>query len=108
MEDILYHRRLGVLDERLSLYEDKTYLYETCAQYIKGTWERRGDSLFLKCENKGFHTDSLNYVEKYKYLNVCSDTPSIWMVKKNGIQRPLILKSENKKKTYISFLISRK
>ncbi|UUV21750.1 hypothetical protein [Paenimyroides aestuarii] len=108
-EKIFYQRSSLIPSEILTLYKDKTYSFETCAQFNRGTWERREDSLFLKCKQKGFYIDSLNYIEKYKYLNICSSTPSVWIIKRKGIHRELTYfkESKSKSKKQTIFLIKR-
>lgn len=39
--------------------------------------------------SKGFQTDSLNSVEKYKSLNIYFNSPSVLMIKINGIYKDL-------------------
>ncbi|WKW47238.1 hypothetical protein P3875_04020 [Myroides sp. JBRI-B21084] len=106
-EKILFQRSSLIPNEILTLNKDKTYSFETCTQFNKGTWERREDSLFLKCTKKGFFIDSLNFIEKYKYLNICSSSPSVWIVKRKGIYRELTYFKKNERKKQRVFLINR-
>lgn len=84
--DMVRYRANYRLNEILTLNKDSTYVYKMCAQLENGRWAAKGDTVFLYCESRRFHIDSLNYVKKYYKGTICPDLPDIWIVKKNKIK----------------------
>ena len=75
------------IDAKLILNKDKSYFSETCVLNEKGTWNIKGDSIFLSCYERSFKTESMNNVDSLKQVLVCRETPTIWIIKSNRIKQ---------------------
>lgn len=47
------------------LNNDGTYIEETCAQIIKGTWIQKNDTIYATITSYRYQIDSLNHSPKY-------------------------------------------
>lgn len=77
----------------LTLNLDSTFVYETCAQIGNGVWYAKNDSIYLFCQNVRYKIDSFNYLPQYKKGTQCSEKPTIYKIKKEGIVN--IFKTKN-------------
>ena len=94
--DMIRYRDNYTLNEILTLNQDSAYVYKMCAQLEKGRWVAKKNTLFLYCETRRFHIDSLNYETKYYKGTICPELPNTWVVKnskiKNIFDKTILLK----------------
>ena len=84
--DMIRYKGNYTLNEILTLNQDSTYVYKMCAQLEKGRWVGRNDTIFLYCESRRFHIDSLNYEKKYYKGTICPELPYAWVIKNSKIE----------------------
>jgi hypothetical protein len=84
----------------IDINQDSSFVYNSCANIIKGNWKVSNDSLLLFVKSNRFRIDSLNYSKKYQKTNTLhSKEPMVWFIKGNKLRENLV-KVKNNKKVY--------
>lgn len=69
LERMIHYKTLYADGSVLSLYNDSSFIYSTCGNISKGTWENSsGDTLYLLLKEFKYKNDSLNNIRNTKFI----------------------------------------
>lgn len=82
-----YGKWTWTIGNKLTLNKDSTFEMSTCANYIKGRWYPKADTLFLHYQEMTYRIDSLNYIKEWKDKLSVNGKITYYLIKGEHLER---------------------